>query len=198
MSAKLERLTEALVTKAESGGKTAGWHSLCSLGYLPAEIAVFASHAFANDIRQAVRNYAERNELPVPASCARSNNPREARAVLDWREAFRGHVMRTGMNLSLTQPMLEFLCATADGVQWDRSGRSTLGRPDHFIVSAASLEKRGLIKRREGRKGDENSIGTAFHELTEAGQCVVELLKVTGVFAEADLAIEKRVSGSHR
>jgi len=192
----LPRLTDGAVRRAEAAGKAAGWHALCSKGYLPAEIAVFTDHsAHASDIRGIVRSHAEKHGLPIPASCARSREPREHKPVGDWREAFRNTVMRTGMHLSLTQPMLEFICATADGVQWDRMGASTLGRPDGFLVTAASLEKRGLVRRRVSSKTDDTICGAAFHELTDAGKCVVELLKSTGVFTEADLAIEKRVGG---
>lgn len=190
----LPRLTDAIVKREieRSGSQQAGWHALCTKGYTPGEVALFCDRpTWANDVRQRVRMHAEKYELPIPASCARSREPRESKPAGDWREAFRGTVMRTGMQLSLTQTMLEFICATADGVQWDRMGNSTLARPDGYLVTAASLEKRGLVKRRVTTSA-ETMNGASFHELTDAGKCVVELLKVTGVFTEADRAIEKR------
>ncbi len=117
----------------------------------------------------------------------------------DWKSAFQGHAMRTSFCLALSQPMLEFLCATADGVHWDRRlyYRQWGGvKPDNWIASGQSLVKRGLIERMPS-----SEIGSAplqeahlhaHHRLTPAGVALVELLKVSGIFMESDAAIEKR------
>jgi hypothetical protein len=196
VSMKLDRLTESAVRRAESDGKAAGWHALCSAGYLPAEIAVFSS--YAADIRTVVRAHAEKHGLAIPASCARSREPREQRPVLDWREAFRATVLRTGLQLNLSQPMLQYLCATADAVMWDRFGQNLLGAPDNWIATEQSLTKRGLIQRLPPKAIEVRGRMGAVCELTEAGKCVVALLKSVGVFVEADQAIEKRVAGGRR
>lgn len=117
----------------------------------------------------------------------------------DWKAAFHSHTMKTSFALALTQPMLEFLCATADGVHWDRRlyyRQWGSARPDSFLTSAAGLVKRGLIERLprsqiEGVKYEELHLH-AHHRLTPAGAALVELLRVTGVFVEADAAAEKR------
>jgi hypothetical protein len=190
----IPRLTEDVVRRAESadGSKVAGWFALCSKGYLPAEIAVFSEKAWASDVRTRVRQYAEDKQLPIPASCARTREPREHKPVADWREAFRATVMRTGLNLALTQPMLEHLCATADGVMWDRFGTSSLGRPDNWLATEQSLTKRGLIRRRVDLRSPSHGTGDSVCELTEAGTAVIALLKCTGIFVEADRSIERQ------
>lgn len=193
---KLERLTAAMLHRAESKGKAAGWYDLCRDGYLPAEIAVFADPVvFANDVVQAVRSWADRNDKPV-VSCAPKRHRSYKAPPEDWRAAFRSSVMRTGMILSLSQPMLEYLCAVADNVVWDRQlqGGSTLAHPCNSIATAASLEKRGLIRRRPDYNVEDAAQHRESHcELTEAGRTVVELLKSVGVFIEADAAIERRL-----
>lgn len=117
----------------------------------------------------------------------------------DWKSAFQGHAMRSSFCLALTQPMLEFLCATADGVHWDRKlyYRQWGGaRPDSFIASGRSLVNRGLIERlqyseiQDQPKSDPELY--AHYRLTPAGSAVVELLKVSGIFIEADAAVTKR------
>lgn len=115
----------------------------------------------------------------------------------DWQSAFHGSVMRTGLLLSLSQAMLEYLCAVADGVLWDRFGHSALARPDNFLASSRSLEKRGLIRRRPLRKVIDPlaQIGLENHwELTPAGEAVVALLKAVGIFIEADRATERKAA----
>ena len=117
----------------------------------------------------------------------------------DWKSAFQGHAIKSSFCLALTQPMLEFLCATADDVHWDRLlyyRQYGNARPDSFIASEAALEKRGLIVRKIRTVLKEIPVDEAYlHsycELTPAGVAVVELLKVAGIFIEADAAIEKR------
>lgn len=110
--------------------------------------------------------------------------------------------MRSSFCLALSQPMLEFLCATADGVHWDRrlyTRQWGITRPDNWIASGQSLVKRGLIERLDRAQINTQPTDEAefqFHahyRLTPAGSALVGLLKVAGIFIEADAAIEKRV-----
>jgi hypothetical protein len=117
----------------------------------------------------------------------------------DWKSAFQGHAMRTSFCLALTQPMLEFLCATADGVHWDRylyHRQFGMAKPDSMFASGDALIKRGLIERL-GRAEISGQPMSEYHlhahyRLTPAGEALVALLKVAGIFIEADAAIEKR------
>lgn len=94
--------------------------------------------------------------------------------------------------------MLEFLCATADDVQWDRALYHNLCIPENRIASERSLEKRGLIERKppsyfeQHKHDDRPRQNHANCILTPAGKLVVDLVKMAGVFVEADAAIEKR------
>lgn len=124
--------------------------------------------------------------------------------VITWRDRFKYYVMRTNFQLALSRPMLEFLCAVADDVWWDRAlyrdgGGAT---PDNFIASSHALEKRGLIQRwtpnmiaKERRKPKSNlyEYRSGFR-LTPAGELVISLLKETGLFIEHDLAIQRKAS----
>lgn len=126
-------------------------------------------------------------------------------AVIDhpsaWKVAFQSQAMRSSFALALSQPMLELLCAIADGVYSDRQlhYRSYgIARPDSLLASSRSLEKRGLIQPVANREERIREAATArygevaFWELTPAGAAVVELLKVGGIFIEADAAIAKK------
>lgn len=178
----LKRLTERALLKAEAKGKVAGWYALCTQGYLPEEIAVYAKPmVYANDVRQKVRNFSELHSLPTPASCGRRQERRTPKIPTDWREAFRSKVMRTGFHLDMSQGQLECLCAISDAVWPDRKAMATA------IASNEALMKRGLIVHNEGT--------ARGWQLTEAGQLVVDLLKLVGVFYEADQAIERRQGG---
>lgn len=124
---------------------------------------------------------------------------RHPRAEEQWRDAFRSFSLRVGFHLSLTKPMLEFLCAVADGVQWDRSLYfSERPVPDNWIASERALEKRGLIARKaqgelDSRKYEDRPPGEwCCCVLTPAGKAVVELVKLAGLFVEADAAINRR------
>lgn len=194
---RLERLTPALLKRAEQKGKAAGWHALLLRGYLPDEIAMYADPILQrSDIIHRVRQFALSNDLPVPVSCASKRENRRHASPADWRAAFRQNVMHTGTVLSLTQPMLEFLYATADGVFWDRQAicGSTQAKPCCSIITHASLEKRGLICRRPDYvfNRDIEYTSDSPYMLTEAGEAVIALLKSVGVFVEADAAIAKK------
>lgn len=192
---RLERLTPSLLRKAEQKGKAAGWHALQLKGYLPDEIALHADPLILrNDVIQRVRQHAVSHSLPVPVSCAPKRPSSGYVSPGDWRAAFQSSVMRTGMVLSLTQPMLEFLCATADGVYWDRQkiGGSSAAKPCCSIITGHCLEKRGLVCRRPDFSFDREDSDRSPFMLTEAGEAVIALLKSVGVFVEADAAIRKK------
>jgi hypothetical protein len=117
----------------------------------------------------------------------------------EWQANLRNFSMKVGFHLSLSTAMLEMLCATADDVRWDR-GLYWKGRtvPENWIASQASLCKRGLIIRKSDQEidvlkydqGDHNE--WALYRLTPAGDCVVKLLKMAGLFVEADASINKK------
>lgn len=112
----------------------------------------------------------------------------------DWKSSFQGHAMRSSFCLALTQPMLEFLCATAEGVHWDRrlyTRQYGIARPDNWIASSHGLVKRGLIERLTRVEIDStplDDVVTSHYRLTPAGKAMVELLKVAGIFMESDTA----------
>lgn len=123
-----------------------------------------------------------------------------------WRAAFQSQAMRTSFCLSLSQPMLELLCAVADSVRWDRGmyyRQYGIAKPDSSIASSHALAKRGLIHdhpergsvprlRGEAAKAAERGEYFPVWALTPAGEALVQLLKVTGIFIEADAAINKK------
>lgn len=95
--------------------------------------------------------------------------------------------------------MIEFICAVADDVTWDRRDFCTIHKPDNWVATEAALKKRGLIVRKEGderRKAfeerSENDNDISYCKLTPAGEAVVQLFRVTGIFVEADSAITKK------
>lgn len=111
----------------------------------------------------------------------------------EWRENLQRSSFRTGFHLNLTQPMLEFLCAVADDVHWDRTKFPNLHVPDNWFATEHALKKRGLIVRKsdeERRKAfDDKEIDGVFRamcELTPAGKLVVSLLREAGMFVAAD------------
>jgi len=118
-----------------------------------------------------------------------------------WKQDFRSTTFSTKFVLHLSEPMIEMICAIADGVQWDRSDFIP-GMPDNFIATQNALVKRGLIVRKledERRRVLEKATKAnaprheySYYELTPAGDAVVNLFKVTGVFVEADAAINKK------
>lgn len=124
-----------------------------------------------------------------------------------WKAKFQQSMMRSSFELRLSQSMIEYLSATADDAHWDRSRTRDSSRPDNFIATSTSLEKKGLIVRkcqeeieREGRKhhADPTMTGDAFwdgpgcYNLTPAGQAIVDLFKVVGIFVETEAAINRR------
>jgi hypothetical protein len=114
-----------------------------------------------------------------------------------WKENFKSYTMRTNFHLGLTRPQMEFLCAVADDVMWDRFTYGMGTGPDNFIASEGALTKRGLIVRKTGKRqlgGKHVYEFKHFCELTDAGWLVVELLKITGLFIQSDNAIERKAT----
>lgn len=130
----------------------------------------------------------------------------------EWKERLRNFSMRIGFNITLTKTMLEFICAVADEVQWDRAlYRNGQAMAENWFASELALTKRGLIQRKpkevlekefekrsaDGMCTDAKIASFEFYEhnvceLTPAGKCVVELLKMAGLFVESDAAINKK------
>jgi len=120
---------------------------------------------------------------------------------VDWQSQFKSSTMRTRFNLNLSQPMIEFLSAVSDDVMWDRSSEmGNIHRPDNWIGTGGCLEKRGLLIHKRHVIDDFNRMDVPDDRmnevgcwvLTPAGEALVELLKVTGIFIEADAAIIKK------
>lgn len=115
----------------------------------------------------------------------------------NWKDNFRSYTMRTNFHLGLTRPQMEFLCAVADDVQWDRFTYGMGSGPHNFIASSGALAKRGLIVE---KKTQDKWEGKNVYEiksrwvLTDAGWLVVELLKITGLFIQSDNAIERKAA----
>ena len=120
-----------------------------------------------------------------------------------WRDNFKSSCLAVGFRMQLTRAMCEFISAVADDVSWDRAVYgSSNAFPDNFIATSRSLTKRGLIERKQGAEREEgmNRPSRTSYELhswshgklTPAGNAVVELLKLCGLFVEADVAVEKK------
>lgn len=119
-----------------------------------------------------------------------------------WKIRLRSSVVKFGFNLNLSQSMLEFLCAVADDVRWDRSLCHGLHCPENWLVTSASLIKRGLVehkpplklkKQLDDEKYKDWGSMKSMHELTDAGKHVVELIKMAGVFEQASASIAKKL-----
>lgn len=123
-----------------------------------------------------------------------------------WQEQFKAATFRTSFTLSLSQAMIEFLCAVADDVQWDRSiYYGNIHRPDNWMATSTCLERRGLIVRRCQNEIDKRTrhwraedfasrltYEVSHYTLTPAGEAVVQLFRVTEIFVEAEAAVTKR------
>lgn len=112
----------------------------------------------------------------------------------EWADKFRHYSLRTNFHLGLTRPMLEYLCAVAQDCWWDRAIFRSGTAPDNFIASSHSLMKRGLIEesKRPRKKWSNLYEIQAAHVLTPAGEAVVKLLRITGLFIESDLAEQRK------
>lgn len=106
-----------------------------------------------------------------------------------WREAFKGCMTRVSFELKLTRAMLEMLCALSDEVAWDRRAYGGLHYPDNFMATNHALTRRGLIERREPQKVRDGM--PPPWKLTPAGVAAIEMLRVGGLFIEAEAARTK-------
>lgn len=130
-----------------------------------------------------------------------SKKTEPADGLQDWQRSFQAQTFRLNFVLALTQPMIEFLSAVADGVQWNRAiyNLGNVQRND-WITTERALTKRGLVRRKlrsttvwkDIPDEDWASMSYNFCELTPAGEAVVNLLKVTGLFIESDAAATKK------
>jgi len=87
--------------------------------------------------------------------------------------------------------MMEFLCAISDDVKWDRASFPSLYEPDNWMATENALTKRGLIKRKTIKEIRAEGYDTIPYRMTDIGLIVVQLLKVGGLFIQADAAKEK-------
>ncbi len=121
-----------------------------------------------------------------------------------WQGKFKGATCNVGFKLHLSRSQLEYLCATADGVGWDRHSFGDIHYPDNFIAVFHALERRGLVraKTRDELNRDplnpfngegNNCWESSSAELTPAGEKVIEILKLAGIFVEADKAEVRRI-----
>lgn len=124
----------------------------------------------------------------------------------EWLNNFKAFTLRPNFVLALSRSMLEYLCAVADDVSWDRStyGMQTIHAPDNWFSTSKSLVKRGLIVRKPqeeidaaSKKYRESNWETKYcfscYDLTPAGKAVANLLKITGMFIEQDTAMVKKL-----
>lgn len=109
----------------------------------------------------------------------------------DWREAFRSCMTRVTFNLTLTRAMLEFLCATSRDVMWDRRAFGGLLYPDNWMTTSHALMRRGLIERLPPQPIKDRDHLPLPWKLTPAGEAVVQMLKVGGMYLEPHEALEK-------
>lgn len=118
------------------------------------------------------------------------------------QQAFLSCTTRIGFDLKLSRPMMEFLCACSDDVEWDRRRFPCLYEPDNWIATERALTKRGLLRRyseieRKKRIKERGATWPIPYCLTEIGHAVVALLKVGGLFIEAEAAREKLQKRGH-
>lgn len=121
-----------------------------------------------------------------------------------WQDNFKSSSLRVGFKIGLSRPMLEYLSAVADNVWWNWS---VLGGAspdiDCFIAVSRALVLRGLIQLKpraerdkkfdQMRRDGSNSYLYSNYKLTSAGEHVVALVKLAGVFVEQDLAATRHM-----
>lgn len=111
----------------------------------------------------------------------------------DWAVNLRSNVLKFGFDLHLSRSMLEFLCAVADDTYWDRTlTQGGIHEPDNWIATGFALTRRGLIVRKPPLLRSE-PMRECHWSLTPAGELVVSLVKMAGIFVEACTAAAKRV-----
>lgn len=107
-----------------------------------------------------------------------------------WQQAFLANTTRIGFKLIMTQPMLEMLCATASDLKWDRWWLHNILMPCNWLATEHALTARGLVLRKsveanKARMQTDAGMVQPCIELTPAGEAVVAMLKVGGLFIEA-------------
>lgn len=125
----------------------------------------------------------------------------------EWKGLLRNSILKVGFHMSLSRSMLEYLCAVADNVVWDRGVYRSIYQPDNWLAAQNALLRRGLIARKPDdvnedrmkklRTGEHDYL---YHEwnffrLTPAGEAVVSILKMAGIFEEQLAAIDKKARG---
>jgi len=115
----------------------------------------------------------------------------------DSAERFQRNTMKSSFVLGLSQAMMEFLCAVSEDTHWDRGRYSNLHAPDSWLSTSHALERRGLIRRKTQEQIDKMresdfQDSRCFWELTKVGLAVVDLLKASGIFVEAEEASERK------
>jgi hypothetical protein len=105
-----------------------------------------------------------------------------------WQDRFRSNVTRVRFVINLTRPMMEMLCACSDDVSWDRRRFGGITFPDNWISTEHALTTRGLLERKPPRPVTDSS---PPFKLTPAGEALVELMKVGGIFIPAREAVER-------
>lgn len=110
----------------------------------------------------------------------------------EWKNKLKSSCIKFGFTLHLTKAMLEYLCATSEGVMWDRHYEPWIRVPDNWIATETALTNRGLIERKTRAEiyGDPT---WCVCRLTEAGKLVVELVKMAGLFRESVAAQVERM-----
>lgn len=134
-----------------------------------------------------------------------------------WQERFLRNSNRISFKLQLSHSMIDYLCAVAEDVTWDRRFYDVdrQFKPDNWIATEQALEDRGLIHekpklqlhrkaeaKREAkcqRQGlrflmDQSGYNAAIggdmrnkYELTPVGRAVVDMLRIGGMFVEQKL-----------
>lgn len=111
-----------------------------------------------------------------------------------WLNNFKQSTLKTGFILSLTRPMLEYLCAVSEDAQWDRGAYGSMkAQPATAVQTEAALTKRGLIERKPTAKLKvAEASAPSFNKLSPAGVRVVEMVKMAGLFHASDSAASRR------
>jgi len=145
-----------------------------------------------------------------PAHAPIDSNVLEMPGAGDFRRLFAQSSVRHNFNMTLTGPMLETLCAIADGFVRDREFHWTFSAvtPGNFVTSCEPLIKRGLVYHEQSlvRKGvlpptvprtseqldsDLKSGRCVNYKLTPIGEAFVAMLKVAGLFVRCDAALAR-------
>lgn len=153
-----------------------------------------------------------RNALSSDRSTLDLEDAKWSEFSANYRQAFISSSVRHNFNLMLTGPMMEMLCAIADGVVRDREYHwaYSISQPGNWVGQVRHLIKRGLVyhvpralqpvETAEQHAKDllEGTSQSEAYKLTPIGEKLVELLKVAGLFVKADAAIDKEARHKRR